>query len=129
MPDNATRYEIDLDVLERRPELSDRAAIDVLRSEFRLAVNASHFIALSADDPELVAVSRGAGQDGEARYGLTLEFVPRRELAPADAIALVHSEFQRALNASYFARVCVDERAITVRSRELVADEPLRWAA
>jgi hypothetical protein len=129
MHDNATRCEIDLDILERRPDLSDRDALELLRSEFRLAVNASHFIALSADDPQIVAASRAVGLDAIARYELTLEFVARRELEQVDAIALVRREFQRALNASYFSRVCVEDLAVTVRAGELVDDESLRWAA
>ena len=127
-PTTATRYEIELDVIERRPGLSDRDARALLRSEFRLALNASHFIALSADDPEIDVVSRTRPQEGIARYAVTLEFVPRRALSEQDSVALVRSEFQRALNASYFLHAFVEDPAIAIRSRELVVDE-LRWAA
>jgi hypothetical protein len=123
-----TRYEIEFDAIERHPGLSDHEALELLRSEFRLAFNASHFIALSVDDPDVSVLSRTHPQEGIARYDLTLEFVPRRALSEDDAIALVLSEFQRALNASYFLRICVEDPAITVQTRELVTDE-LRWAA
>jgi hypothetical protein len=124
----ATRYEIELDVIERHPELGEHDALELLRSEFRLAFNASHFIALSVDDPEVTIVSRTRPQEGIGRYELTFEFVPRRERSDEDAIALIHSEFQRALNASYFLHAFVDDPAIAIRPRELVADE-LRLAA
>jgi len=124
----ATRYDIELDAIERHPELGEHDALELLRSEFRLAFNASHFIALSVDDPQVTVVSRTIPQEGIGRYELTLEFVPRRELAEDDAIALVHSEFQRALNASYFLHAFVEDPAIAIRQSEFVADE-LRWAA
>ena len=126
--ETATRYEIELDVIERTPGLGDRDAIELLRREFRLALNASHFIALSAEDPDVAVLSRTAPQEGIARYVLTMQFVPRRALSADDAIALVRSEFQRALNASYFLRAFVEDPTIAIRARELVADE-LRWAA
>lgn len=127
--ETATRYEIELDVIERYPGLGNHEAIALLHSEFRLAFNASHFIALSADDPHVVVHSRTHPQEGIARYDVTLEFVPRRDLPGDELAALVRSEFQRALNASYFLRVFVDDPTIAVRADELVADETLRWAA
>ena len=130
MDPNATRYEIELDMLERRPELSDRDAIALLRSEFQFAVNASHFIALSQDDPRLLDVSRTVPQEGVARYALTLEFAERRPMRAEQATALLHSEFVRAFNASYFLRICLDDQPVIVATREHVAEEaPLRWAA
>jgi hypothetical protein len=118
MDPNATRYEIDFDVLERHPGLSDPEAIALLRSEFQLAINASHFIALSADDPTLGVVSRGVPQEGVARYALTLEFAGRRPMSEREEIALLHREFQRAINASHFWRLCVDDPTVTVWSAE-----------
>jgi hypothetical protein len=130
MDPNATRYALELDVLERHPGLSDREAIALLRSEFQLALNASHFSALSAGDPALVVLSRTVPQEGVARYSLTLEFVERRSMREHQAVALVHSEFQRAINASHFWRVCVDDPTVRVFSRETVADPvELRRAA
>lgn len=121
MHNAVTRYEIELDVPERRPDLGDRDAIALLRSEFALALNASHFIALGADDPQIAIRSRTVTPDGVARYALTLDVVERRSLATEEqAIALVRSEFQRALNASHFLRLCVDDPTLTIVSRELV---------
>jgi len=128
MHHNTTRYEIELDVLERHPGLDDREAIALLRSEFQLALNASHFIALSEDDPEVVVASRTAPQEGVARYAMTLELVERRGCCDDHAIALLNAEFTRALNASHFWRVCVDDPTITVISRAPAAGE-LRRAA
>jgi hypothetical protein len=126
-----TRYEIDLDVVERRPDLGDREAMALLRSEFALALNASHFIALSADDPAIAVESRTPLVNGGARYALTLDAVERRPgLGDREAIALVRSEFQRALNASHLWRVCLDDPAVTIVSRGRVDDRStLRWAA
>ena len=118
MDPSAMRYEIELDVLERRPDLSDDDAIALLHSEFRLALNASHFIALSEDDPIVVVVSRSTPQEGVARYALTLEFAGRRPMSEREEIALLHSEFQRAINASHFWRLCVDDPTVTVWSAE-----------
>lgn len=119
MNQHAMRYEIEIDVIERRPGLSDRDAIALLRSEFTRALNASHFIALSADDPEVTVVSRTVPQEGVARYAVELEFVERRAISEADAIALVHSEFARALNASYFSRVEAADPIVRVVARDL----------
>jgi hypothetical protein len=121
MHPTVTRYEIELDVPERRPELGDRPAIALLRSEFALALNASHFIALGADDPLIAVRSRTVPQDGVARYALTLDVVERDSIATEEqAIALVRSEFQRALNASHFWRVCVDDPTVTIVSCGIV---------
>ena len=129
MHPTVTRYEIELDIVERRPDLADPEAIALLRSEFALALNASHFIALSADDPTIVVQSRTVLGDGVARYALTLDAVERAGIdGEEQAIALVRSEFQRAVNASHLWRVCLDDPAITILSRELV-DDALRWAA
>ncbi len=129
MHPNAARYEIELDMLERHPGLSDSDAIALLRSEFRFAVNASHFNALSADDPRLVDVSRTVPQEGVARYALTLEFAARRPMSAGQATELVHSEFVRAFNASYFLRICLDDLPVIVDPRERIGAAPLRWAA
>jgi hypothetical protein len=126
--DIATRYEIELDAIERHPEIAEHDALELLRSEFRLAFNASHFIALSVDDPQVTVVSRTHPQEGVARFTLTFDFVPRRERSDDDAIALIRSEFQRALNASYFLHAFVEDPAIAVYPDEPDSAE-LRWAA
>jgi hypothetical protein len=118
MHPTVTRYEIELDVLERRPGLGDREAIALLRSEFALALNASHFSALSADDPVVAVRSRVVSREGFARYALTLELVERdADAGEEKAVALVLSEFRRALNAAHFWRLCGDDPTVTIVSR------------
>lgn len=131
MPFTATTFEIEIDILERRPELGDREAIALLRSEFRFAVNASHFIALSADDPVIAGIARSASRDATVRYVLALEFVPRHAIATEEAvIALIHSEFRRAFNASHFWRLTAEDPTVTVVSPvPAVARPQLRRAA
>ncbi len=130
MHSTLTRYEIELDVLERRPGLGDREALALLRSEFQLALNASHFIALSADDPTIVVTSRHVPPQGVARYTLTLDVVERSDaMNEEQAVALVRSEFQRALNASHFWRVCADDPTVTIVRRAVVGSASQRWAA
>lgn len=124
------RYDIELDVPERLPRLADREAVALLRAEFRRALNASHFIALSADDPEIAVESRAVLAHGVARYALTLEFVARRALSDERAIALVHSEFQRAFNDAHFMRLAVEDPAVGIRARHAAEDRrALSWAA
>jgi hypothetical protein len=131
MHPTVTRYEIELDVLERRPALGDREAIALLRSEFALALNASHFSALSAEDPVVAVRSRVVSRDGVARYALTLDLVERdAAAAEAQAVALVRSEFHRALNAAHFWRLCVDDPTVTIVSRAVAGNaSALRRAA
>lgn len=131
MHSTVTRYEIELDVTERRPELGDREAIALLRSEFALALNASQFIALGADDPLIALESRSVARDGIACYALTLDVVERDGSATEEqALALVRSEFQRAFNASHFSRLGVEDPTVTIVSREIVgSSSTLRRAA
>jgi hypothetical protein len=131
MHPTVTRYEIDLDVVERRPDLGDLEAIALLRSEFALALNASHFIALSADDPTIAVESRTLLGNGVARYALTLDAVERAGVTSDQrAIALVRSEFQRAVNASHLWRVCLDDPTVTILSRAVLdSRSTLRRAA
>lgn len=113
-----TRYEIELDMLERNRALSDDEAAKLLRSEFQLALNASHFSALSADDIALRVTSRRVPQEGVARYAVTLEFAERNpRLDDEQAAALLRREFQRALNASYFWRMSDEDFPVAVVSR------------
>lgn len=131
MHHTVTRYEIELDVVERRPDLGDRDAIALLHSEFALALNASHFLALSADDPAIAVESRTVLGDGVARYALTLDAVERPGIAgEQQAIDVVRSEFQRAVNASHLWRICLDDPTVTILSRAVVdSRSALRWAA
>ena len=125
-----TRYEIELDMLERNRGLSDRRAVELLRREFQLALNASHFSALSAEDVAVRVTSRTIPQEGVARYAVTLEFAERTPgLDDERAAALLRREFQRALNASYFWRMSDEDFPVTVVSRAALAPyAPLRAA-
>jgi hypothetical protein len=113
-----TRYEIELDMLERDRTLSNAQAVALLRSEFALALNASHFSAVCGADIAVAVASRTVPQEGVARYAVSLEFAERTpDLDDEQAAALLLGEFQRALNASYFWRMCSDDFRVTVVSR------------
>jgi hypothetical protein len=113
-----TRYEIELDMLERDRTLSNQQAVELLRSEFQLALNASHFSAVCAADIAVAVAARTVPQEGVARYAVSLEFAERTpELDDEQAAALLLGEFQRALNASYFWRMSSDDFRVTVVSR------------
>ena len=111
------KIDIELEFAERRPDLGDDEAIALLRSEFQFALNDLHFIALSAEDPEIAVDARTVCEHGVTRYVLALGFVPRDASATDDELAaLVRSELRRAVNASHFLRVTGDDPAVTVIS-------------
>ncbi len=79
--DDITRYRLELDVLERDGALSNRRAIDLLRSEFALALNASYLMGLSAGDIEVGFISRSHSAGGRRalrRSCSSSSSVPRR---------------------------------------------------
>ncbi len=117
--DDITRYRLELDVLERDGALSNRRAIDLLRSEFALALNASYLMGLSAGDIEVGFISRSTPQEGVARYAVVLELVERAPaMTDGEVGELLHREFQRAQNAAHFWRVCRDDFRVTLAARE-----------
>jgi EAL domain-containing protein (putative c-di-GMP-specific phosphodiesterase class I) len=117
--DDTTRYRLELDVLERDAALSNRRAIDLLRSEFALALNASYLMGLSAGDIEVGFVSRSIPQEGVARYAVVLELVERTPaMTDEQAGELLRREFQHAQNAAHFWRVCCDDLRVTLVARE-----------
>ena len=120
-PSPPTRYELQLDVLERNGALSDSAAVALLRSEFALALNASYFSHLS--DHVVVEVrSREIPQDGVARYNVVLELDERTPaMTDEQAAELVCREFRRALNASHFMRISGQDFCAKLVVRELAA--------
>ena len=120
-PDDITHYTLELDICERDGTLGNRGAIDLLRSEFALALNASYLIALSADDIAVGAVSRSIPQAGVARYVVALEVVERvPAMTDEQASELLRREFQRAQNASHFLRVCREDFGVKLVARERV---------
>jgi len=119
--DHTTRYRIELDVLERDGAGDDRRALALLRSEFSLALNASYFSRLSAHEIDVNVRSRETPQEGVARYEVELELFERTpDMTDEQADELVRREFQHALNASHFWRVCREDLRATLVSRERV---------
>jgi hypothetical protein len=115
------RYVLQLEMLERNGALSDEQAIDLLHSEFALALNASRFVAVSDDDIEVDAISRSTPQEGVTRYGVELFLHERVSgLDDESAMALLGRALQDALNASYFWRVCVDDLSVKLIARAAV---------
>ena len=122
MDDRTTRYELELEMIERRPALSDRDAKALLRREFALALNAGHFSMLAAGDVAVTVRSRRAPQEGVGSYGVAIELCERGQgLSDEVAIDILQREFRRAQNAAHFWRVSVEDIAMTVVDRRHVA--------
>lgn len=129
-PDDITRYCLEFDMLERDGALANQRAIELLRSEFSLALNASYFMALSADDIHVGAIGRSVPQEGVARYSIALEFAERRPaITDEQAGALVRREFHRAQNASHFLRIAREDFDARLVTRETVSPQPALRAA
>jgi hypothetical protein len=117
--DDITRYQLELEVLERDGALSNRSAIDLLRSEFALALNASYLMGLSASDIEVGYISRSIPHAGVARYAVVLDLIERTPaMTDEQAGELLRREFQHAQNAAHFWRVCRDDFRVTLVARE-----------
>jgi hypothetical protein len=113
-----TRYELQLEVLERDGALGDAEAIALLGSEFALAINASYFSHLTDEHIAVRVVSREIPQDGVARYMVALELVESTPgMSDDEAEALLRREFSRALNASYFMRVSGEDFGVLLGAR------------
>jgi len=108
--ENITRYRLQLDMVERDGALTHRRAGELLRSEFALAMNASYFLALSADDIEIGAIWRSVPRRGVARYAVEL-FLRERNPVMTDeqAAELLAGELARAQNASHFLRIAAGD--------------------
>ncbi len=117
--DDTIRYRLELDMLERDGVLGDRRARELLRSEFALALNASHFMALSAGDIEIGAIWRSVPQEGVARYAVELLLEERSPSMSDEQVAeLLQREFARAQNASHFIRIASEDFRVTLVARE-----------
>jgi hypothetical protein len=122
--DDITRYTLELAIHERDDMHGNRHAVELLRSELALALNASYFIALSGDDIAVGAVSRSIPQAGVARYIVVLELVERvPAMTDEQAGELLGREFQRAQNASYFLRICREDFGVRLVARERVGTQ------
>lgn len=118
---DSMRYALHIEMLERDDALDDREAIELLQREFALALNAGCFSAISPDDIGIRVRSRSIPQEGVTRYAVALTFAEHGAgLDDERALALLRQALTNALNASYFLRVCLDDR-LTVT---LVAREP-----
>jgi EAL domain-containing protein (putative c-di-GMP-specific phosphodiesterase class I) len=115
-----TRYVLQLDVLERNSTLSDAAAVALLRSEFALAINASHFSQLS-DAIAVDVLSREIPQDGVARYTVLLDLEERTPMTDEQAAELVCRECHRAQNASHFMRISTEDFCAKLVARDVAA--------
>jgi len=117
--DDTIRYRLELDLIERDAVLGNAPAIELLRSDFALAINASHLQALSAGDIDVRVLSRSIPQEGVARYVVSLELVERRP-RPTDeqAAELLQREFRRAQNAGHFLRIAAEDFSARLVARE-----------
>jgi len=128
--DDITRYQLELEVLERDGSLSNRCAIDLLRSEFALAHNASYLMRLSAADIEVGYISRSIPHDGVARYAIVLDLVERTPAMTDEQTGeLLRREFRHAQNAGHFWRVCRDDFRVTLVARERAGTQATLRAA
>lgn len=128
--DHTTRYRLELDMLEREAALANPRAIELLRREFALALNASYFMQLSGGDIEVGSIWRTVRQEGAARYSVELLLEERTPQLSDDEIArLVQREFRHAQNASCFLRIAREDVAVRLMARERVTSrETLRAA-
>jgi len=116
------RYRLELDVLERDETPGNARAIELLRSDFALALNASYLMGLSGEDIHVGAIWRSTPQEGVARYSVELLLEERAPSMTDEQVAeLVAREFQHAQNASHFLRVAREDFRVTLTARERVA--------
>lgn len=128
--DDTIRYRLELDVLERDETLGSARAVELLRSEFALALNASHLMSLSTEEIHVGAIWRSTPQEGAARYAVELLLAERTPSMSDEQVAeLLQREFQRAQNALHFLRIAREDFGVTLAARERVAShEPARAA-
>ena len=118
--DTTARYSLELDMIER--DRSTGAAL--LRSEFGLALNASHFMALSAGDIQVGEIERSVPQEGIARYTVELVLDERRpSMSDVEVADVLEREFALAQNASYFLRIAVEDFNVRLVDRERLGRE------
>ena len=113
------RYALQLEMVERRSDLDDDAAIGLLRAELARAQSAGYFDDLFAEDLEIGAITRGAPRQDGTRYGVDLLLEERvRDLDDDRVQALIRRAFADAMKASYFLRVSRDDQiAVTLAAR------------
>ena len=128
--DATARYRLELDMLERDATLANPRAIELLRSEFALALNASYLMQLSRGDIEVGAIWRTVPQEGAGRYAVELLLEERRpQMSDGEIARLVRRELQHAQNASHFLRIAREDFAVRLIARERVASRDALRAA
>jgi hypothetical protein len=128
--DETTRYRLELDMLDRDGTLGNRRAVDLLRSELALALNAAYFVALSAGDIRVGEIRRSVPQEGVARYAVEFLLDERRPaMTDAQAGELVARAFALAHNASHFVRINGGELSVRLVARESVGTRAALRAA
>ena len=128
--DEITRYRLELDIAERDATLGNLHAIELLRNELALALNASYLRQLSGGDIEVGAIWRSLPRVGVARYAVELLLEERRpELSDDEIAGVVRREFRRAQNASHFLRIAREDFAARLTARERVAGRQALRAA
>lgn len=128
--DDTIRYRLELDVLERDETLGSARATELLRSEFALALNASYFTGLSAEDIHVGAIWRSTPQEGAARYAVELLLEERApSMTDEQAARLLQHEFQHAQNGSHFLRIAREDLRVTLVARERVTSHQRARAA
>lgn len=128
--DDTIRYRLELDMIERDAALGNERAIELLRSDFALAINAAHLLALSPADIDVRVLSRWIPQEGVARYIVSLELVERTpRMTDEQAAELLHREFRRAQNAGYFRRIAAEDFSVRLVAREPVVTHAALHAA
>jgi hypothetical protein len=111
MERDSMQYTLQLEMLERNETLSDREAIALLHDELMLAQNAGRFLALSPGDVEMQVVQRNTPQEGVTGYVVRVTLEERASTRDDEhAARRVEQAFTDASNASYFLRVCTDDR-------------------
>jgi hypothetical protein len=113
------RYALQLEMVERRSDLDDVAAVGLLRGELARVQNAGYFDDLSAEELAIGTITRSAPQQDVTRYGVDLLLEERIGDLDDDRVqALIRRAFADAMNASYFMRVSRDDQiAVSLAAR------------
>jgi hypothetical protein len=116
--DTTARYILELNMIER----ASRAGTGLLRDEFERALNASHFMTLSAGDIQIGAITRSIPQEGVSRYTAEMVLDERHpSRTDAEIAELLERAFASAQNASYFLHMAIEDFTVRLVSRERVA--------
>src|SRR5215213_7078518 len=97
--DSTARYTLELDLIER----ASSTGRELLRSEFARALNAAHFMTLSAGDIQVGAITRSILQEGVSRYTVEMVLDERYpSMTDGEIAERLERGFALAQNGSYF---------------------------